>query len=253
MDLFSVINQIGLGILTAFVCFIAAEGWRRALKTIHMRHARGFWQNFAQGNARIIVPRFYGHIKFKHEQIGLIPCGTSNAITELQVELRTLKIPEPSVSYADRILDGDDLKAHLILFGGPSSHKLMKETLARLKTGWQFQKKPDGVNVICDIKSGHMYESKIRQDLYENGLEEVGLDYALLFKTTNPFSKKHTLLHVAGLHDYGTWAAVRFLLTKEFKHHPLVAQEKCVEALIEVDVLQGSPQGIKLIAIRELT
>lgn len=250
--MFSVINQIGLGALTAFVCFILAEGWRRALKTIRMRRARSFWQNFAQGNARIIVPRYGGLPKFKHEQIGLIPCGTSNAITELQVELRTLKIPEPSVSYADRILNGDDLKAHLILLGGPRSHQIMKETLDRLQTSWQFQKKPNGINVICDTKDGQLYEAKIRQDLYENGLEEVGLDYALLFKTPNPFSKKHTLLQAAGLHDYGTWAAVRFLLMKEFKYHPLVAQGKCVEALIEVDVLQGSPQGIKLIAIRDL-
>lgn len=124
--------------------------------------------------------------------------------------------------------------------------------MTRLTTTWHFDKKPTGENVIVDKKDGKTTGAIIKDDAFSSGQQEVGTDYAVIFSTKNPFAPEKRLLYIAGIHDYGTWAGIRFVMTNEFVDHPLVRGHKNVEALIETDVLKQYPLRIRLIEMREL-
>jgi hypothetical protein len=250
-----ILVNLAINFVVAFISFAVGWLWQRAREVLRTRPARTFWRLFLTSQTQIIVARFFGPIgpsKFRHEQIGVIGCGTAAGVTELRVFLQTLCSKSLPLSYADTI-EGDSLKTHLILLGGPRSSSLMKETLDRIPTTWRFEKKPTGENILVDKKTGDIIEALIRDDPSSPGREEVGTDYAVIISTNNPFAQEKRLLQVAGIHDYGTWAAMRFVLSQEFLRHPLVRKGKAVEALIEVDVLKGAPQHIGLIAFRELS
>jgi len=247
--------NLTINFVVAFMSFVGGWIWQRAKEVIQTRPARTFWRQFITSNAQIIIPRFFGPLgpsKFKHEQIGVIGCGTAAGLTELSLFLQTLYRKNLPLSYADTI-GGDSLKTHLVLLGGPRSSPLMKETLDRIPTSWHFEKKPTGENILVDKKTGDIISALIKDDTFNPRLQEVGTDYAVIISTKNPFAKEKRLLQMAGIHDYGTWAAMRFVLSNAFLSHPLVREGKAVEALIEVDVLKRAPQNISLIALRELS
>lgn len=251
-----ILVNLTINLIVAFISFGIGWIWQRLREVIRTQPARTFWRPFITNNTQIIVPRFFGPIgrstKFKHEQVGVIGCGTAASLTELSVFLQKLDRKSLPLAYADTI-DGDSLKTHLILLGGPRSYVLMKEALDRIPTTWRFEKKPTGENILVDKKTGDIIEAVIKDDPSNPRRQEVGTDYALIISTQNPFAKEKRLLQVAGIHDYGTWAALRFVLSTEFIRHPLVREGKTVEALIKTDILKGTPQNVGLIGLRELS
>ncbi len=145
MDILSNIvnNPIVSGLITGLIGFILGWVWKKIKDALSSRPARRFWRSLTNGKVRIVVPHFSGHVKFQHEQIGVIAGGTANGLMELSSYLRSIGIAHIPLLNADH-LKGDGLKTHLVFLGGPRSHPLLKETVTRLTTTWHFEKNQRG-------------------------------------------------------------------------------------------------------------
>jgi hypothetical protein len=164
--------------------------------------------------------------------------------TELRAYFASLGLRDFAVSYADR-LDGDSLKTNLILIGGPHPNAISKEVFTRINSTLRFGNPARFGSAIYDSSTDTSYAP-----LIDSG--EILKDYGLILKTSNPFAPSKQVLLIAGSFGYGTWAGVRFAMSKEFVTNQVVAEGKPLECLIETDILRGTPQDIRLLALRPL-
>ncbi len=167
------------------------------------------------------------------------------ALSELNAYLESFGLRNTPVLYADRI-DGDLLKTNLILLGGPDANLISKEAVARIKS---------------TIRSGdpNLYEISIYDSIADiscspsyNSSGEIITDCGLIIKTSNPFALNKQILLLYGSFGYGTLAAVRFTQSDQFLREENVATGKSIECLIETDIVRGTPQEIRVRALRRL-
>jgi S-layer family protein len=245
----NILSDIGINLLVALIGFGFGWVWQRAREAIRFRGARRFWKPFLKEKTLVVIPRVF---RSEREQIGTVRVGTANSIMELNAYFRILGTDNINIAYTDYSLEGDSLKSNLILIGGPLAHAITKEVLARINSALQFKETAPATGGLYNSETGKFYETIFRDHLSENNLKEVSKDYAMILKTVNPFDKSKLVLLIAGNFDYGTWAGVRFTMSKEFIENKLVTSGKPIEALIETDILRGSPQSIRLVFLQEL-
>jgi hypothetical protein len=208
-----------------------------------LKKSRNFWNPFSDDKLQIVVGRFLEFRSF--EQSGFLGVGDAIAMTELRKHLELIGMQDVTIAYADR-LDGDGLKTHLVLLGGPDNNTITKEAVSRIQSKIRFGD-PDNYEI-----SIYDSESKERYVPIGTGSNIVKNDYGVIFKTANPFAPDKQLLLVAGSFGFGTWAGVRFILSEKFLNHNLVAEHPSIECLVEADIFRETPQNIKLIVLREL-
>ncbi|HZO71797.1 MAG TPA: hypothetical protein VFB60_06305 [Ktedonobacteraceae bacterium] len=250
------INGIGPSVISFIIGFIGPFLFKW-FKNLKQGKAKKFWKPLTQGKLHIVVPRLFNHPTFKHEQIGVIAAGTVNSLFEIGSYLKSLNIAPPSIVYAD-LLGGDQLETHLIVLGGPTSNEFMKRALDSLKLSCQFDTLPNTAfpnkkeDILVDRKTNQTYTSSLKQHTAGRNLKEVERDYAIIIKATHPFCREKQILHIAGLHDYSTWAGVKYVMSDDFLHQQIVKDKRSFEMLIQTDVVGGTPQNIKLVLAREL-
>lgn len=116
-----------------------------------------------------------------------------------------------------------------------------------------FNTSPTKEDVLIDERTGQIYTSSLKQIDSRKSLKEVERDYAIIVSATHPFCPKKRIVHVAGLHDYSTWAGAKFIMSDEFIHQQVVQDGRSFEMLIQTDVVAGTPQNIKpILTPREL-
>ena len=250
------VNTLGITVIGFFMGFMGQWLLRR-IKNLKQRRAKKFWKPLTQGKLHIVVPRLFNHPTFKHEQIGVIAAGTVNSLFEIGSYLKSLNLAPPSIVYAD-LLGGDQLETHLIVLGGPTSNEFMKRVLSTLKLSCQFETLPNNAfpnkreHIFVDRNTNQTYTSSLRKHTAGRNLKEVERDYAIIIKATHPFCYKKQILHIAGLHDYGTWAGIKYVMSYDFLHQQIVKDNRSFEMLIQTDVVGGTPQNMKLVLAREL-
>src|SRR5262245_5849885 len=83
---------------------------------LRYRRVRGFWRSLVKSQFMIVVGRVFQFASF--EPSGFIGVGDANALAELRAYFDDIGVTGLTVSYADAV-QGGDLKANLILLGGP--------------------------------------------------------------------------------------------------------------------------------------
>ena len=80
----------------------------------------------------------------------------------------------------------------------------------------------------------------------------IGVDYALVIRTANPFAPRRSVLQFGGIYGYGTWAGARFAASEVFLDNKVIASGRPFECLLVTDVLRGYPQAMQVLAARLL-
>lgn len=164
-------------------------------------------------------------------------------MTELHATLESVGLSGAQTSYADR-LDGDSLKTNLVVLGGPHPNLLCGEVMRRLTTTLKFGESCVDEIGLIDSLDNQYYAPE------EGEPGELNNDFGVIYVCSNPFSPRKRLVLGAGSFGYGTWAAVRFLLSNEFFSHSLSACD--AEFLIETEVLWKTPQHTRIRVARRL-
>jgi hypothetical protein len=238
--LLDLIVNLAAGLIGFWIGWI----WQKGKKLIGFRKARHFWKPFADGKLRVIIGRF---LEFKSfEESGFVGLGCAIGLTELSAYFEEVGLKEFTVSYADR-LDGDDLKTNLVLLGGPDANAVTREVIPRISSELQLGNPTNYEISIYDSQTTKMYAPS-RSPL----TNEIDKDYAVIIRAENPFAPTKQILLIAGSYGYGTWAGVRFAISKQFLDNSIVAENKSLECLIETDIVRETPQDIRLIILRSL-
>lgn len=250
------INGLGVSVISFIIGFMGLWLFKR-IKNLKQRQAKKFWKSLTQGKLQIVVPRLFNHPTFKHEQIGVIAAGTVNSLFEIGSYLKSLSLDPPSIVYAD-LLGGEQLETNLIVLGGPTSHEFMKRILNTLKLSCQFETLPNNTfpnkreHIFVDRRTSQTYTSTLKRHTSGRNLKEVEQDYAIIIRAPHPFCSKKQILHIAGLHDYGTWAGIKYVMSDDFLQQQVVRDKQSFEMLIQTDIVGGTPQNIKAVLAREL-
>ena len=238
-----ILRDIGVNIVVALIGFGIGWIWQRLRQWTKLRRARRFWRPFVTGGLQVVVGRF----EFTQFQTpGCLGVGDAMGLAELRAYLESLGLRDFAVSYAD-CLDGDSLKTNLILIGGPQPNAISKEVITKINSTFRFGDSARIGSPIYDSLTGQPYAPVTKPN---SG--EILMDYGLILKASNPFAPSKQVLLIAGCFGYGTWAGVRFAISKEFVTNQIVAEGKPLECVIETDILRGTPQDIRLRDLRPL-
>ena len=236
--------DIGVNLLAALIGFGIGWAWQRFRREFKLRKARRFWKPFIDDELQVVLGRFSEFTPF--EPSGFVGVGDAIALMELRAYFETLGLRNLTVSYADR-LSGDSLKTNLVLLGGPDANAASKEAIERIKSTLLFGNPTQYEVALYDSATDKMYAP-----LRALSSGEITTDYGIIFKTTNPFAPDKWLLLVAGSFGYGTWAGIRYAISKPFIDNPVVSTGKPIECLIKADIVRDTPQNIRVVALRTL-
>lgn len=216
---------------------------RNAQEHAQLRRAQQFWAPFMAGELNVLVGQ---HMEFAYEPSGFIGTGDTSAVVELQRHFNSLGLRTMNVVYPDRVT-GDMLRSDLILLGGPDANSISREATQKINSTFQFGDPDSHVIALFDSTSRRVF--KPSRDVNK---ERIYTDYAIIFMCANPFAKDKRLLLIAGSFGYGTWAGARFIASQQFIERVLAQGDMSVECLIETDVVQNSPQDIRVLDMRKL-
>lgn len=211
--------------------------------TLQSRQSRAFWSVFSDAPCQIVMGRHREFTQFEYS--GFLGVGDAMAMTELQSHFEGIGLKDVKVSFADR-LDGDALKTHLVVLGGPDGNVVAREIVRRVSSTVRFGSPERHEIAFYDSQTAKTYVPS------GTGTDEINDDYGAIFYTSNPFYPERKVMLIAGSFGYGTWAGCRFIASPEFLGHSLTVAHSPIECLIHVDVFRETPQRIKLIALREL-
>lgn len=206
----------------------------------HKRLLHTHWQPLVDGGLQIVMGRFLAP---GFEQSGLVGTGDASAMSELRSTLESVGLPPVPVAYSDQVV-GDSLRTNLILLGGPDPNTLTLEASKRLPTTIRFGDARRREVSFYDAKDRKYYSPK------QSRSNQLEIDLGLLICCANPFASTKRLIVAAGSFGHGTWACIRFLLSKDYFKHELAGQD--AEFLLKTDVLWGSPQQNTLLLSRTL-
>jgi len=235
---------IGLNLISALLGFWIGWLWQILTKMIQYRQAKHFWKPFVKGESQVVVGRFLEFTSF--EQSGFLGVGDAIAFAELNTYLASMGLRNLQLSYADQ-LNGDALKTHLVLLGGPDANEISKEAISKMKMNIRFGD-PTGHSIaLYDMMSKKLFAPQRITDS-----AEISTDYGAIIRTPNPFAPGKQLLLIAGGFGYGTWAGTRFAISKQFTKNKRVLKNGSIECLIETDVVRKTPQDIRPIFLRKI-
>jgi hypothetical protein len=193
-------------------------------------HQHDFWLPLSEGGLQIVLGRF---TQFSHfEKSGLLGFGDAAAMVELRSHLESLLIHKTAVTFADR-LAGESLQTNLVLLGGPDANAVSAKALSIHETNFQWEFPGAGRIELIDLRTRERYIPKPKTD------------YGLICRAKNPFNPSKTIIFAAGAHGFGTWAAVRYLISDEFIMAKAVREQLEVECLVECDIAWEMPHNVR--------
>jgi hypothetical protein len=247
------VEELIVNIVAAIIVFALGVGARSAVTYIRSRRGRRFWgRQIMKGQTRLFLEPF--HRDYALEPSGFVGLGDSHAVYELATELGRLGVFF-EIAYASRLVDRHH-HDNLILLGFGDMGSLAPTVLEMIRTN--FVVDADGMT-ITDTYTNKVYgpeweERSIAHDAFptfgdnwsivtkdgnERFARRLRADYGLLIRTRSPFKHDRTLIVIAGIFGYGTWAGARLPLDDVFLHQCENVDGFSVECLYRVQVLQG--------------
>jgi hypothetical protein len=246
------IEELVVNIFAAIVVFALGVGARSAVSYIRSRRGRRFWgRHIIGGRTRLFLGSF--DRDYILEPSGFVGLGDNHALYELATELGRLGVFF-EIAYASRLMDNQH-RENLILLGFGDVNSLAPIVLAKIGTG--FVVDVDDMT-ITDTQTRKVYETEWEEyRLAENQLPAFGdgwsivakgedrfarrlrADYGVLIRTRSPFRPDRTLVVIAGIYGYGTWAGARLPLDEEFLRQCEDLDGFGLECLYRVEILQG--------------
>lgn len=238
--------EIALKAGTPILTFLLGRASPRIVAELKYRRTKRFWRPVARSEPTVVV----GTHQLPHwEASSLMSTAEARAIDELRTHLRSLYLPDFTVSFGDELPRGRTLGGTLLCFGGPDTSVVAARAWRSACTSFVWGDPELHELSIRDEKSGGSFGPE------GFGLGEVTRDYALVVKTPNPFAQPESgasALLFAGCLGYGTWAALRFAISDEFVTDSRIIGSDAMECLLAVDVVAGAPQRIELLEVRQL-
>jgi hypothetical protein len=230
------VQDIGVNLLATGAAFCFGLISRTVMHNLRSRRARRFWGRNAKGDTNVFLGAFARYRDF--EPTGMIGVGDARASEELTALLRVLGM-RFTMSYSDRVLEGQT-QSNLILLGGADANELTAYLMARLHTGFAFVPSP---MTLIDTREGQQFTAE-----WDDQRDDVMRDYGLLLRTRNPFNPERTVVVIAGLYGFATWAGVRLVGDRRFLRRSL-GEFACV---YKTDLIQGIPQHVSPVYHRRL-
>jgi hypothetical protein len=238
--------------LAAIVVFALGVGARNAVSFFRSRRGRRFWgRHIIGGRTRLFLGSF--DRDYILEPSGFVGLGDNHALYELATELGRLGVFF-EIAYASRLMDRQHHE-NVILLGFGDVNSLAPIVLTKIGTG--FAVDADKMT-ITDTDTDTIYETEWDEYvLPEDALPAFGdgwsivakgdaryarrlrADYGVLIRTRSPFKPDRTLIVIAGIYGYGTWAGARLPLDDEFLRRCEQMDGFGVECLYRVEILQG--------------
>jgi hypothetical protein len=216
-----------------------------ARRRIRLVRARRFWR--ALGGRRPFIVLGAHEVSAKRwAQAGVVGMGDIAALAEIETQLRKLGYTGKIVE--SKQLSPGDLKADLILIGGPVANAATETMMARPggAGSYGFVRDPQHrAAAVHDARTGRTMTPH-----YDDAGEPTG-DYGLIIRTANPLAPETAqLVIVAGCWEHGTAAAAEKLGDRKFLR--LLKGVKHFEALVETTVVRGAYYNTKVVEVREL-
>jgi hypothetical protein len=238
------VAELGLRIISPVVVFALGAVTPRVRREIRNRRAKRFWRPFVRSDLAVVSDR---HDFPEWEQSGLTSVAHARAIEELRGYFEALHLPAFTTVYSGEP-SGDLLERSLVLLGGPDANAITRLAAPLLDTTFRFGDPERHEIGITDSQTGAIHTPRVPGG-------EIATDFGLLLKVRNPLASldsRSELIILAGSFGYGTWAAARVSMSKDFLRDPRVAEGKPVECLVATDVSERNLHRVRIIEIREL-
>lgn len=194
------VNLIGfaIGVLATFV-------FRRVRRTVlERRPANRLLRLNLDRPVWIVIAA--GRDRDGTEMTDLVFPTEAKAASELESFLRSLK-PDVEVRIAvSGTTPADALRDNLIVIGGPVNNAIAKEIAGEI-AGASSHRFEDYTLVTPD---GSRFDAEVREG-------SITRDFALVHLGENPFSKRGTLIWIAGCRTYGCLAGARALIRTDVR------------------------------------
>jgi hypothetical protein len=258
------VQDLVINIVAAVIVFVAGVGARSLLGYVRSWRGRAFWgRKMLRGRTHLFVGVFN---RFNHlEPSGFIGGGDSHAVHELATALGRLG-SSFKIAYASHVSDGQ-MRENLILLGLDQVNSLTSRLFSKINCGFRID--VDAMTIV-DQSTGETYGAEWEVDPPEDStlrefdaswfisvgpdgeryIRRFRTDYGLLIRGQNPFAPDRSLVLMAGLYGFGTWAAARLPLDPHF-------QRRCAglhnfECLFRVEVHQGQILATSIVCLRPL-
>jgi hypothetical protein len=238
--------DISVNLIAAAIGGVLVWLTTNARRRIKLVRARRFWR--AMGGRRpFIVLGAHEWSARRWAQAGVVGMSDIAALAEIESQLRELGYTGKIVE--SKQLSPQDLKADLILIGGPVANAATETMMAR----------PGGAGSYCFVRDPKHRAAAVRDGRtggtltpqYDHAGEPTG-DYGLIIRTANPLAPETSrLVIVAGCWEQGTAAAAEKLGDRKFLR--LLKGMKHFEALVETTVVHGAHYNTKVVEIREIS
>ena len=204
--------------------------------------------------------------RFNHlEPSSFIGLGDNHAVHELATKLGRFGASF-DIAYTSRMTEGQQ-RENMILVGLDEVNSLTPSVLEKVGSG--FRANVESMT-IEDVRTGRRYSSDWDLDLLEgtpvrdfdegwfisvgvNGgrtARRFRADYGVLVRGQNPFAPRRTLLVIAGIYGFGTWAGAQLPFDEEFLRR--CAGYRNFECLYRVEVHKGQLLDTSIVMLRSL-
>jgi hypothetical protein len=273
-------GEVFWGVLSTFAAFLLGLAWQRLATVLTHLRARRFWRPLVSPDTVVVVGSFRDLPGF--EASGVIGMGDNIALNDLERYFARIGFKRFTVYYSDhvewdRLMGHSPLHGNLILLGGPDANVITRLVLERVALGIEFVEihrrhlanaddssdrnalsalgrrllrgrsrpnPPWRVPVIVDKESGQMHAPVLNHT-------ELRADCGVVVRCPNPFNPRREVIIFCGSYGYGTLAAVRYAQSTEFLTS-LPKPVKALECVLSVDVVAGTPLGIRRQILRPL-
>lgn len=258
------VQDLFINILAAVIVFLAGVGTRGLVGFVRSWRGRAFWgRRILRGRTYLFIGAF---TRFNDlEPSGFIGLGDSHAVHELATTLGRLG-SSFRIAYASRISDGQ-LRKNLILLGLDEVNTLTPGVFEKVGSGFRVDVP---TMAIEDRITGESYSAEWEVDLPHEQptrdfdpswfftvgsdgvrtIRKFRADYGILIRGQNPYSLDHSLIVMAGIYGFGTWAAARLPLDSEFLSR--CEGLRNFECLFKVEVQQDQIIATSIVMLRPL-
>lgn len=239
------VSELLINLLAAAIGFTI--GWLRTKiqRLVRRRRARRFWRPFVDGDLKLVLAVFNDAKHVEWERSGVAGVGDVVALTEIESQLRRIRLSGYSIAYAHQ-LEGTEFSANMVLIGGADSNRITRKVMEMLPLTLVYMD-PDN----NDVAFFDRLDDKVLRPVSGSG-GELLVDQGIVIRARNPLEPDHKVLVIAGSYGHGSAAAARLVTSNEFLKRPLVSRGKDFELFFTTRIIGNAPQKAVVRRIREL-
>jgi hypothetical protein len=248
-----IVEQVLIGLATTLIGVVIGAAWQIARRSGAYWRSRRFWKPLLSGRIVIVVDKFdpaNAPDLSGWEASGLVGGGGMRAALEVvelleDIGLQNARRKASIIFHNEDDEIGDSLASNLFCIGGPDANNVNARVLKRINLAI-----PENRGLSRFLQPGRIYDQNSSVDVgAENG---ITLDYGRLIRVRNPYNKDRCVFILWGNSGYGTWAAAKFLRSRQLRAHPGVRRGLDLEFQFQTEVFSGVPQEPNITSMREL-